>query len=378
MRPRTRLLLAVQTVAFGAIALSSVNAQGQPTNPNPFGSFERKFTGFGLYIEEDFLYAARNQDRNYTGGLGLQAGGDWVNRAYLAKPLDGVDRLTGVGRKHDARTRRFTNFMFTGTAFTPDSLNTKDPVFDDRPYASLLALTTAHQSVDDNGKSIWTSQLSIGVLGLSLLGDVQASIHRGSRSRCRCDRPYHPQGWLNQISDGGEPTALYKVAYEQLLWESAELGNRWFQASGGWELNGGYYTNVAGSLLGRIGLINSEFWEFNHNPMNSVNQRVGESRGSPIEAFVFGASRPRLVAYNALLQGQFRESVHTLSGSDIRRALVEYETGIAVSARFGENRFGLTWVYVAGRTAEFKGPMERTHTWGSAYLTMARPFIPRP
>jgi len=67
-----------------------------------------------------------------------------------------------------------------------------------------------------------------------------------------------------------------------------------------------------------------------------------------------------------------------LESGDVRRALLEYDTGLAFSKQFGTNRYGLTWVYVAGRTPEFDGPMKRSHTWGSVFLTMARPLLSGP
>jgi hypothetical protein len=83
------------------------------------------------------------------------------------------------------------------------------------------------------------------------------------------------------------------------------------------------------------------------------------------EFFVFAGARPRLNIYNALLQGQFRDSVHTV---DIRREQFEWDLGVSASIL----RLRLTWNVLAGRTPEFTGGQSRTHTWGSLVATYTK------
>ena len=57
-------------------------------------------------------------------------------------------------------------------------------------------------------------------LGLGIVGDIQDIVHRSLDGK-------RPQGWDNQISEGGEPTARYSVARQQLIYQSGSRpGNK--------------------------------------------------------------------------------------------------------------------------------------------------------
>src|SRR5262249_34865250 len=84
------------------------------------------------------------------------------------------------------------------------------------------------------------------------------------------------------------------------------------------------------------------------------------------ELFVFTGARPRLNLYNALLQGQFRDSVHTVG---IERATLEWDLGVA--AFIPALHTQVSWNMLTGRTPEFKGS-QRAHTWGSIVLTIGK------
>jgi Uncharacterized protein conserved in bacteria (DUF2219) len=252
-------------------------------------------------------------------------------------------------------------------------LNTAEPVLDDRPYASLLGVSVRRLSVNDETfDEAWSSELVVAMLGLHQARNVQTWLHRQLRARSGEETPFDPLGWHNQISDGGEPTALYRVGYERrLLGDPSGPDNRkHFQLTGGFMGSAGYYTNVNAIANTRVGWFTSDFWEFTPGAMNVATQNLGTGRRRITpewELFLFAGARPRLNIYNALLQGQFRESVHTVG---IKREQLEWDLGVA--AFIPVLRLQLTWNLLAGRTPEFTGGRPRTHTWGSVVATYAR------
>jgi hypothetical protein len=332
------------------------------------------FTAFSFYAENDLFQLGRvDEDRNYTGGFGFQFSGSFICKDRLDAPLRGLDRLTGAEKKHRALERRFYTLLVFGTAFTPDNLNDADPIPDDRPYGSLVGVSVRRLSVNDESfDEAWSSELAVAMLGLPVARNAQTWIHRRLRARSGSVMPYDPLGWHNQISDGGEPTALYRVGYERRLLGSLS-GNdnrKHFQITGGVAGSVGYYTNVNALTNARLGWFTSNFWEFTPGAMNNIGaQNLGTGIRRPNsqwELFLFAGARPRLNIYNALLQGQFRESVHTVG---IKYGTFEWDLGVA--AFIPALRMQLTWNALTGRTSEFKGGTPRSHSWGSLVATYA-------
>ena len=83
-----------------------------------------------------------------------------------------------------------------------------------------------------------------------------------------------------------------------------------------WDLNLGFQTNAGIGLSGRLGDLNSPFWSTPYDPINRGNF-VPAMKGD--ELYVWAAGRLRGVAYDALLQGQFRDSEVTVDYDDMRQ-----------------------------------------------------------
>jgi hypothetical protein len=358
-------------LVLGLVLLIVSPALAQEDVPS-LQEFERNFTAASFYAENDSIQLpGRDEDRNYTGGFGFQFSGNFVEKAHLDAPLRGMDRLTRFSKKHEASPMQFHTLLVFGTAFTPDNLNTRRPIRNDRPYASIIGLSARRLTVDQESfDEAWSSELAIGVLGLPVARNLQTWIHRRLRDRSGRAYPYDPLGWQNQISDGGEPTALYRVGYERRLLgaQSGPDTRKHFQLSGGFAGSAGYYTNVNLAANARLGWFTSDFWEFTAGALEVGNQVLGNNDLPRWELFVFAGARPRLNFYNALLQGQFRDSVHTV---DLKHTVFEWDLG--VSAFIPKARLRLTWNALAGRTSEFEGGPPRTHTWGSVSATYVVP-----
>lgn len=330
-------------------------------------------TALSAFFENDLVpHFGGNEDRNYTYGVAVQASGTFIRKARLDAPLRALDALSGMRRAHGTSRRRFYTLLTFATGFTPDTLNTTAPVRDDRPYSSIVGASVRRLTVNDKTwDRAWASELAVGMLGLDVVGDLQTKIHRWNRRRSGRETPYDPLGWPNQISDGGEPTALYRASYERRLigdQSGPDVRKHW-QVVGGGMASAGYYTNLSLLSSARVGWFSSEFWEFTPGAMGLATQNLGHGkrRKPNWELFLFAGARPRLVAYNALLQGQFKDSVHTVVP---RRAVVEWEGGVVAFVPWIRTQF--VWQAAQGRSPEFE-KSQRSHTWGSLLAVFSWP-----
>lgn len=313
------------------------------------------------------------KDDNYSAGLEIRLNGRAVRRAGLTRPLDGIDWLTRVNRRHAGATRLYHSAQIFGLAYTPDVLDTDVPQRDDRPFASLVGIavrrTSVHGALSDR---VWSSEFAVGLLGLDAARQVQTLLHRTRRWMTGNPTPVDPLGWTNQIADGGEPTALYRVSYERLLaGDGARTARKHWQVTGGLDGSVGYQTNASAALAARVGAFTSDFWEFSRGIRSAgVGRQQPALAGVPRwELFAFGLARPRVVAWNALLQGQFRESEHTVR---VKRLIGEWEGGVGASLPMGSWHLQAVVQLVQGRTTEFVAPKARLYTWGTIMLMMSR------
>jgi hypothetical protein len=435
------LLLLVAT--FGAVdtgARAAENAgwsaspamqPGGAAAPEVAATEELSSTGGSLYLEQDSVLAP-GTDKDYTMGVAATFSGwrvrRWgVTRVLLAWPLSKLDRHVAwfMAKAHDGICEDITGPNSTQclsttahpeqlayqahglqigvTAFTPRKgdpavdpgcthrgcvLFDSNPVYDDRPYASLLYFSYRRETA--RAKWAFRSDLTLGVLGLPIADVVQSGIHS------RSDRLTIPGGWHLQISDGGEPTGKYTFGFKYLalpVYLRASDGGR-NHAGGGTgvpterrildatldgEGNLGYYTNAAAGARLRVGYIDSPFWGADRQPISSV-KRAGalvEARRRPkfTEAYLFASGGWSVWAYNALLQGQFRDSPVTLhfnpgasdpsARSPLNRAIWEWQAGARVATRW----IALTYQYNRYRNL-FEGPHERCHAFWSVTLTI--------
>ena len=341
-------------------------------------------------------------------GVQVEWSGRRIRDSFLDDPLRGLDWLTQARRGHDALysespgTRNGTesnSFQLGITAFTPKKggvddcgfegciLAKTEPIFNDRPYASLLYAkvrrTSAHK------KNALTSDLTLGVLGLGIAEATQKFIHE------HISNDVEPGGWDFQISDGGEPTGRYHVSYQRLVgegyWEGDDApsnrdqssrqdagpeDDRWFDAKLATDVNVGFYTNASVGARARLGFVDSPFWSADRLPIDSVFVPArpaagpGEQRGKLSELYLFASGGVTGWAYNALLQGQFRDSTVELSfepgpedAATLKRVVWDAQGGITARFRGFSVTYAINW-----HSALFGGEFERSHWWGGLYL----------
>lgn len=326
-----------------------------------------------IHLDQD-LFAPHNEDRNYTMGLrfawaGEDAQHQMLNTFGLLERLDGM-----TGLEHGAAGQKTGHAVaFGNSAFTPDELRAREPIFDDRPYASLLYAASSTVVVDDrNRDAARGSKLVIGVLGLSISEWVQTKIHVVNRSISGGETPYDPKGWHNQISDGGELTAMYQRSWMRRIPTSSPS----LDGAASCDVSLGYYTAASCGVVGRWGKLEEgdAFWTMleDANPQadaSSLMWLAGDNnhvlladRATPPrlrEWYVLAGVRTRVIGYNELLQGGFRQSAHTLSSGDLER--IVHEISIGMNLTFGSYR---RWMFTCvRRSAEHRLEQRRSHAW---------------
>ncbi|OQP63079.1 hypothetical protein A3860_03655 [Niastella vici] len=91
------------------------------------------------------------------------------------------------------------------------------------------------------------------------------------------------------------------------------------------------------------------------------------------ELYTFGSLRPQFTLYNALLNGQFRKSAHTIDFHDMRHLILEFDGGVAVSIPIQKRNLLEFKLRLSGRSPEFKLPkrLPRWHYWGGLELSFS-------
>lgn len=327
--------------------------------------------GWGLHMDQDFFIPARNEDRDYTMGVAFErfrqlneteSAADWLSpvhdvfdgwheafHGWLDTAQDGQQPGQSTATPATAKS-----FMLGVQAFTPDNLSASAPVLNDRPYSSLLFFSNKRVHAWQNRAT--GSDLRIGILGLNITRQVQTWLHRRYRASTGKDMPVDPQGWGNQISDGGELTALYRLASTERLSGSKGCDCLDWDLSFNKGLSLGYQTNAHLGFSGRAGKIDSKPWTL---PWDAINRGNFIPSTSNDELYAWAAWRGRLVAYDALLQGQFRNSEFTINSGDIKRLV--YESAVGVTAAWRSFAFTASMNL---KTGEISGEADRTHFWG--------------
>lgn len=305
-----------------------------------------------LFIDND--PGGVSDDQNYTGGVALAVSGDTARRLPLSLDplLGGIDTLTGVSRAPSGALRPPSHaFEFGFASFTPDDITAPEPIEDDHPYACLPFVSSTRQYIERGADTAYLTTLMVGVLGTGLCEAVQRAAHDVVGSK-------EPKGWDNQISDGGEPTARWSVTRRSLL-ASRRLGGRSAKLIGSLGAAVGFTTGLRVGLKGRWGETGSR-WS-GEAPEHSEYAGVavpGRGVAGAIRFWELGGTL-RLRAYNALLQGQFRDSEVTFSRSELRPLVGEAWLGHtrSLGARY---RIGIR---LNVRSVEIRDSVQDTPIW---------------
>lgn len=252
---------------------------------------------FVTVVDND-MWGRPASDRNYTMGVSLA----WFRQGKQEVPvlqdaLEYINRITTINTNGaDAKTPSIV--VLANSAFTPGDIRIREPIYNDRPYANLLYFGVGYWGVKDDSTIIET-QLQIGVLGTSIGREVQTFIHK----RCCADRL--PQGWDNQIGQGGAPTFLYRAKWTKPFVAPFPSGQiLGLYRSAGFEV--GYLTRATVGASLYYGATKEDFENIAFNstanpPSHLIDRQRRSSNAKGFSAWV--DYELSAIAYNQLLQG---------------------------------------------------------------------------
>jgi hypothetical protein len=277
---------------------------------------EREISSVRMHIDND-LFAVRNLDRDYTGGLAITLSGTAARdgRLSLDPLVTRTDELLERAPAASVRHARQVGLI----AFTPMDLVSEEAQQADRPYASLLF---------------------------------------ASNGRVRVD------GYDHRISAGGELTARYMLA-RQNLWYADPAGH--VEVKTTVQGSVGFLTETSAAMSMRIGRVDTPWWSFAPELADYVAAPTPtEAFGFQREMYFFAGARVTARAYNALLQGQFRHSDVRYSYSEVEPIVAKAWIGV-MTQLFPNTDLSYTLYYQTAELRDGKGA--RDAYWGGVQVT---------
>ncbi len=317
--------------------------------------------GWALYIDND-LFAYRSSDKDYTGGLSLTMAGKRAKEYTLSLDpvLTKLNSWTGFKSRLKPSNQLFHSIEVGFTVFTPEEISHVEHQANDRPYASLLYLSNTQESVDKSTNSAWISSFSLGVIGSKLVSEIQTDLHKALGSET-------PVGWDNQISDGGELTFKYSLAKQSLQHVNYDGAHK-LEITTSTQLSLGYITQASVGMSGRIGQYATPWYTFRPQ-FNDYSEKSSShlKQDIPADEFYFWSGfNVHIRAYNAFLQGQFKDSPITFGTDEIRNVVAEGWIGVTKQYRSG---WRVSYL-IRGQTSEVKvGKADRSIFWGGLIIS---------
>lgn len=280
---------------------------------------DETYSGIGIYIDQDLFVPFTNEDRDYTMGVAFEF--FWAKNKGLY-PFDNLVKQTGqlLGMKESDNNIVYS-FMLGTLAYTPDDLSNTQPIYNDRPYSSLIYLSNKRVRADD--KVAIAAEVLFGVIGTNFSRDAQSGFHSLYRDIAGTTEPLEPRGWSHQISNGGELTARLRLSNSRLQFSEPGLWD--LATTYGFSL--GFQTNISASVAFRLGDIKSPFWSLPYDPVSRGNFLPATAKN---EWYMWTAIRGHLVGYDALLQGQFNSSDVVYTSDEIEHFVYDGAVGITL------------------------------------------------
>lgn len=313
---------------------------------SPLALYDGK--AFQFYLDNDkFVPFGLTEDRDYTFGLALSYSSQKINKIPFHK-MNYAILKKGWSFFHPKRDFVKKDFRllsgsleFWNMAFTPEDLAKNAPVFEDRPYASVLFFNTKVRLLDLKANQVHSLSISYGVLATPLPSFFQTIFHSIDTSR-----PI-PEGWHNQIGHPWEPTIWVNYQRDRSwVYNMSNKPSVYFDARERLSLDLGSRNGISYSLIGRWG-------------------KKIENTG---DVFLFLTVKPSFLAYDVMLEGQIRNSVHTLSARERRHFIGESGLGAGTSWKFKTGVLRANYGFYV-RSPDAIYPLhKRNHYWGSFVL----------
>lgn len=302
-------------------------------------------------FDNDFLVPG-HRDQDYTYGLNFTQTGPSTaeSNAGLNHILARIDDL--LGNTHTSISQQEIISREIGAfGFTPEDISVSTANPEDRPYASLVYLSSTREQIDFIENVAWKSTLTVGALGLGVVGELQNLVHEATAGN-------EAQGWDNQISEGGELTGRYVLARQQYFDQLSDKVEIKSTVQG----SIGYLTEASWGLSLRTGRIHSPWSSFNPELASYGEKSSYSSSAKAVtEHYFWTGFTIKARAYNAFLQGQFRNSAVTYEHHQLRPLLVEAWAGYTFAL---QNGYRISYV-IRGHSSEIEyGAGDRSLVWG--------------
>ena len=297
-----------------------------------------------IKVENDLL-AYENDDGHYSGGLEVFWSFEPGNGHWTRGLADALPGWAGA----EVQTLAY---RFGAQGYTPEDLQRRTLVEDDRPYAGLLFLGVSLYADRDDARWRVTRALHLdaGLVGPGTgVGKAQHWIHKHGEGT-------EPRGWSHQLRN--EP--FLNLAYGQQWWRDGRLG--------GLELEYGPTTGLALGNLYTYASAGAQV-RFGRRLERSLGipsvtpAQSGSQYFTPNGRFAwygFLGLEGRFMAYNMLLDGNTFKSSHSV---DRREWVGDAKAGLALTWSQWQITFASVW-----RTHEFHG-QDGHDQFGSVTLT---------
>jgi hypothetical protein len=310
---------------------------------------------WAVAFDNDILVPG-HRDQDYTYGINFTQTGENAREASfsLVRPLETLDNWIGFKRSDISIQNTYSRELGL-FGFTPENITQSEANPDDRPYASLIYISSSHEQVDLVNNLAWKSTLTIGLLGTGLVGELQNITHQSTSSK-------EAKGWNNQISEGGELTGRYLIARQRYFEGSSDN----LEIKSTVSASVGYLTEASWSLSMRAGQIHSPWSSFNPELASYGEKSSYSSDAKSInEQYFWAGLAIKGRVYNAFLQGQFRDSAVSYDPNELRPLLVEAWMGYTFAFKKG---YRISYV-LRGHSSEVEqGAGDRNLVWGGVII----------
>lgn len=332
----------IPTVFFIIFLSTSSSFAWSTTEKSLLRTNRDKDATLSIVLENDYV---AGQDNGYTNGFRLS----WLSPEHDVPGL--LLNLASYMPLFESKGRKRYGVTVGQVMFSPDNLNVRTLIKDDRPYAGYLYGSVGLLS--DTGYRLDHLQLTAGIIGPSSLAEkTQKFVHDVGGFT-------NPLGWDNQLKDEFGVILTYERKWRG-IYEFSQFGLAVDLTPHIGASLGNVHTNVNMGLTARIGYdLPSDYGVPLIRPSLPGSDFFSPTKG--IGWYVFIGAEGRAVAHNIFLDGNTFKDSHSV---DKKIFVGGLQAGLAVT--LGSARLSYTHII---RTDEFDG-QDTTEEFGALNLSI--------